>query len=70
MNESSTIPLAEHEAQRVEGSPILLVPYMWIGDFVRCHSVVTLLRERYPDRPVDILGDFIVRAASRLYAGA
>ncbi len=28
---------------------------MWIGDFVRCHSVVTLLRERYPDRPVDIL---------------
>ena len=28
---------------------------MWIGDFVRCHSVVTLLRQRYPDRPVDIL---------------
>ncbi len=55
MNESSTIPLAEHEAQRVAGSPILLVPYMWIGDFVRCHSVVTLLRERYPDRPVDVL---------------
>jgi len=28
---------------------------MWIGDFVRCHSVVTLLRQQYPDRPVDIL---------------
>jgi heptosyltransferase-2 len=28
---------------------------MWIGDFVRCHSVVRLLRERYPDRPVDVL---------------
>jgi heptosyltransferase-2 len=28
---------------------------MWIGDFVRCHSVVKLLRERYPDRPVDML---------------
>jgi lipopolysaccharide heptosyltransferase II len=55
MNKSSAMPLAEHEAQRVGGSPILLVPYMWIGDFVRCHSVVTLLRERYPDRPVDIL---------------
>jgi len=55
MNESSTIPLAEHEAQRGVGSPILLVPYMWIGDFVRCHSVVTLLRQRFPDRPVDIL---------------
>jgi lipopolysaccharide heptosyltransferase II len=28
---------------------------MWIGDFVRCHSVVSLLRQRFPDRPVDIL---------------
>ena len=37
------------------GSPILLVPYMWIGDFVRCHSVVKLLRERYPRRPIDVL---------------
>src|ERR1041384_4257904 len=35
--------------------PILVVPYMWIGDFVRCHSVVRLLREREPDRPVDML---------------
>jgi lipopolysaccharide heptosyltransferase II len=37
------------------GSPILLVPYMWIGDFVRCHSVVRLLRQRHPERPVDVL---------------
>lgn len=36
-------------------SPILLVPYMWIGDFVRCHSVVQLLRSRFPGRPVDVL---------------
>ena len=36
-------------------APILLVPYMWIGDFVRCHSVVTILNERYPERPVDVL---------------
>lgn len=36
-------------------SPILLVPYMWIGDFVRCHSVVKLLRARWPERPVDLL---------------
>jgi heptosyltransferase II len=35
--------------------PILIVPYMWIGDFVRCHSVVKLLRQRFPDRPVDLL---------------
>jgi heptosyltransferase II len=36
-------------------SPILLVPYMWIGDFVRCHSVIQLLRARFPGRPVDVL---------------
>jgi len=23
-----------------QDSPILLVPYMWIGDFVCCHSVI------------------------------
>jgi heptosyltransferase-2 len=39
----------------VPASPILLVPYMWLGDFVRCHSVVKLLRARWPDRPVDLL---------------
>ncbi len=37
------------------GRPILIVPYMWIGDFVRCHSVVRVLRERFPRRPVDML---------------
>jgi heptosyltransferase II len=36
-------------------SPILIVPYMWIGDFVRCHSAVTVLRQRFPNRPVDML---------------
>ncbi|HZP76242.1 MAG TPA: lipopolysaccharide heptosyltransferase II [Pseudolabrys sp.] len=35
--------------------PVLLIPYVWIGDFVRCHSVVTLLRAQAPDRPVDVL---------------
>src|ERR1700732_3076632 len=37
------------------GSPILLVPYMWIGDFVRCHTVVRLLKQRFPERPIDML---------------
>ena len=36
-------------------APILVVPYMWIGDFVRCHSVVKVLNERYSERPVDVL---------------
>ena len=46
-NQGSATPLT--------GSPILLVPYMWIGDFVRCHTVVRLLRARFPERPVDML---------------
>ncbi len=29
-------------------SPILLVPYMWIGDFVRCHTIIQMLRARFP----------------------
>jgi heptosyltransferase-2 len=28
---------------------------MWIGDFVRCHTVVKVLKTRWPDRPVDVL---------------
>ena len=40
---------------RSDRGPILVVPYMWIGDFVRCHSVVELLKARFPSRPVDVL---------------
>src|ERR1700748_2765887 len=36
-------------------SPVLVIPYMWIGDFVRGHTVVRVLRERWPNRPVDLL---------------
>ena len=36
-------------------APTLIVPYVWIGDFVRCHSVVKLLRARTPDQPVDMV---------------
>jgi heptosyltransferase-2 len=39
----------------ISEAPILIVPYMWIGDFVRCHTVVRLLREQFPLRPVDLL---------------
>jgi len=36
-------------------SPILVVPYMWIGDFVRGHTVVRVLKQRWPNRPIDLL---------------
>src|SRR5262245_21322935 len=39
----------------MDESPILIVPYMWIGDFVRCHTVVKLLKQRFPTRPIDVL---------------
>lgn len=51
MNEDSRV--ADEGA--AAGRPFLLIPYMWIGDFVRCHSVIKLLRQRFPDRPVDVL---------------
>ncbi|MDP2410500.1 MAG: lipopolysaccharide heptosyltransferase II [Pseudolabrys sp.] len=41
--------------------PVLIVPYVWIGDFVRCHSVVRLLRAQVPDRPVDIVSSTLCR---------
>ena len=36
-------------------APVIMIPYVWIGDFVRCHSVVKLLRAKNPDRPIDIV---------------
>jgi heptosyltransferase-2 len=53
MNDSSLY--AEIATDRDEGSPILIIPYMWIGDFVRGHTVVRVLKERWPQRPVDLL---------------
>jgi heptosyltransferase-2 len=35
--------------------PILIVPYMWIGDFVRCHTVVKILMGRNPAAQIDML---------------
>src|SRR5687767_15363699 len=43
------------QAAPLDRRPILIVPYMWIGDFVRCHTVVRLLKTRFPARPVDLL---------------
>lgn len=45
---------SDHKTSKAS-SPILIVPYMWIGDFVRVHSVVKLLKARWPDRPIDLI---------------
>jgi heptosyltransferase-2 len=48
---------SEYKGQVEDGdtSPILIIPYMWIGDFVRGHTVVRVLKQRWPNRPVDLL---------------
>src|SRR3954447_23022275 len=51
MNLSSSATASQHMSE----PPILIIPYMWIGDFVRCHTVVRLLRQRWPTAPIDVL---------------
>jgi heptosyltransferase-2 len=55
MNQESYHKWRAGSAGETPDSPILLVPYMWIGDFVRCHTVVKLLKQRFPSRPIDVL---------------
>jgi len=43
------------EADADDVRPILIVTYRWIGDFVRGHTVVRVLKHRWPNRPVDLL---------------
>jgi heptosyltransferase-2 len=52
MNSDSTYKV---ESDPDDSSPILILPYMWIGDFVRGHTVVRVLKQRWPNRPVDLL---------------
>ena len=53
MNINSLNGIAVEDA--ADTRPILIVPYMWIGDFVRGHTVVRVLKQRWPNRPVDLL---------------
>ena len=53
MNKHSDHSVAVEDAD--DTRPILIIPYMWIGDYVRGHSVVRVLNQRFPNRPVDLL---------------
>jgi len=55
MNRVSPVQSVAETRPATDRRPILIVPYMWIGDFVRCHTVVKLLKARFPARPVDVL---------------
>ena len=52
-NEQNSETSAERRTARYPAD--LIVPYMWIGDFVRGHTVVRVLKQRWPNRPVDML---------------
>src|ERR1700730_17666011 len=52
MNIDSDHSVAVEDAE--DTRPILIVPYMWIGEFVRGHSVVRVLNQRFPNSPVDL----------------
>ena len=52
MNQNSLHPTT---LEADDTRPILIVPYMWIGDFVRGHTVVRMLKQRWPNRPIDLL---------------
>ena len=47
--------MTEFDPADRDNNPVLIVPYMWIGDFVRVHSVVRLLKIRWPNRPIDLV---------------
>lgn len=55
MNMNSLLMETGVRSDPSETSPVLIIPYMWIGDFVRGHTVVRVLKERWPNRPVDLL---------------
>jgi heptosyltransferase-2 len=56
-------------SQALNEAPVVIVPYVWIGDFVRCHSVVKLLRAQSPQRAVDIVSSTLCAPLADYMAG-
>ena len=55
MTERTFFQVEPSEVDESDTRPLLIVPYMWIGDFVRGHTVVRVLKQRWPNRPIDVL---------------
>jgi lipopolysaccharide heptosyltransferase II len=43
------------DTARSVGSPIAVFGFPGLGDLVRCHSLIQMIAEQYPDRPIDII---------------
>ena len=46
--------------------PILLVGFPAVGDFVRCHSAVQIIAQRFPGRPIDVVTSPVAAPLARL----
>lgn len=57
--------------KKTEGdrSPILIVPLMWIGDFVRIQPLAAVLAERFPGRQVDVLATKLTAPLTKFMPG-
>src|SRR3982074_2067565 len=67
MNSNSPYQGAVEDAS--DTRPILIVPYMWIGDFVRGHTVARVLNQRWPNRPGDLLATSLCAPLARAMTG-
>jgi len=57
-----------HCRRRTITRPLLVVPYMWIGDFMRGHTVIRVLKTALAQSAHRYAGHFPVRPAGRLHA--
>lgn len=46
--------------------PILFVGFPAVGDFVRCHSAIQIIAERFPGRPIDVVTSPVAAPLARL----
>ncbi|UVK37622.1 lipopolysaccharide heptosyltransferase II [Mesorhizobium sp. AR10] len=46
--------------------PILLVGFPAVGDFIRCHSAVQIIAQRFPGRPIDVVTSPVAAPLARM----
>ena len=51
----SDTPIFRTHSIAIEPSPIAVFGFPGLGDLVRCHSLIQMIAERNPDRPIDLI---------------
>ena len=52
---SRTSPICRSHSIACEPLPIAVFGFPGLGDLVRCHSLIQMIAERNPDRPIDLI---------------